>query len=98
MRFLGKNLYSHYCIQNFNDENKIQVYNIKIECLAHFSKCISEEVKKISGSIVGKVKKIEDEAKWRFSYKENVYYAKYFVEGHLAWTSFPHNFSITHLP
>ena len=53
--------------------SQIQVYNINNECLTHFSQFFFrkslEKFKKISGSILGKVKKIGAQAKWWFSYK-----------------------------
>ena len=57
-------------------EFNIQVYNINDESVnpfqpVYFSKS-SGKVKKISGSILGKVKKIEAQAKLWFSYKKRV--------------------------
>ena len=50
-------------MQNVKDGIQIQVYDINNESVSHFSQFISVKVKKISGSILGKVKKIEAQAK-----------------------------------
>ena len=61
-------------IQNVNDGIQIQVYSINKNSVNHFSQFIliksQEKFKKISGSILGTVKKIDAQAKWRFSYKK----------------------------
>ena len=49
---------------------QIQVYNISSESVNHFSQFDAVKFKKILDSILGKVKKIEAQAKWRYSYKK----------------------------
>ena len=65
-----KSIFRRYCIPNVKDGIQIQVYNISNEIVNLSSQFISVEVnkkvKKITGSILGKVKKIEAIAKWRF--------------------------------
>ena len=53
---------------NVKDGIQIQVYNGNNESVKHFSQFISEKVKKISGSISGKVRKNEAQAKQWFSF------------------------------
>ena len=61
--FIGqKSIFRRYCTQNDKVGIQIQVYNINNGSVNHFSQLISVKVKnnlkKISGSISGKVKKM----------------------------------------
>ena len=60
-------MFRRYCIQNVKDRIQIPVYKINNESVTHFSQFISVKVKKkikeISGSMSGKVGKIESQAK-----------------------------------
>jgi len=66
-QYRPKIVFRHFCIQNFRDGIQIQVCNIINEIVYHSSQFISVNVKKnlrkISGSISGNVKKIEAQAK-----------------------------------
>ena len=66
--FIGqKSIFCCYCIQNSKDGIQVQLYKSNNESINHFSQSISVKVKKklikILGSISGKVKKIETQAK-----------------------------------
>ena len=65
-----KSILRHHYIQNVKDGIQIRVYKINNKRVIHFSRFISVKVKKISDSISGKVKKIEAQARWWFSYKK----------------------------
>ena len=66
--FIGqKSIFPHYCIQNVIDRIQAQVCNINNEIVNIFGQF--EKVKKISGSISGKVRKIEAQAKLWFLIK-----------------------------
>ena len=71
-----KSIFHLYCFYNVKNGIQLPAYNINKECVNHFSQFISIKVKKnlrkISRSISGKVKKIEVEADRRFSYKKRV--------------------------
>ena len=57
--FIGqKSIFRHYCIENVKDGIQIQVNNINNESVSNFSQFIW-----IWGSISGKVKEIEAQAK-----------------------------------
>ena len=65
--FVGqKSIFRYYCIQNVEDGIQIWVYKINKESVVHFSQLISvkwRNFKKISGSILGNVRKIEAQEK-----------------------------------
>ena len=62
--FIGqKSVLRRYSIQTVKDGIHIQVYNSNNENINHFSQLLSVKIKKISGSISGKVKKIVAQAK-----------------------------------
>ena len=58
-----KSIFRRYCIQNLADGIQNRVCTINKESVAHYRQFISEKFKKISGSISGKVEKIEAQAK-----------------------------------
>ena len=69
--FIGqRSIFRRYWIQNVKDGIQIQECNITNDIANHFGQFILLKVKKISGSISGKVKKIEARAELWFSYKK----------------------------
>ena len=60
--FGQKSIFRHYCDQNVAVRIQIQACNVSNECSTHSSQFTSVKVKKISGPISGKVKKIEAQA------------------------------------
>ena len=81
--FIGqKSIFCRYCIQNVKDriqtqvynELYTQVYNVNNESVNHFSQFISVKVKKTLRNFTAqfreKVKKIDAQAKRRFSYRK----------------------------
>ena len=60
MCFVGqKSIFRHYYIQNVKDRVQFQVYKINKESVMHLNQFISVKVKKISGSVSKKLRKLK---------------------------------------